>query len=62
MGELTDGNIAMLNGKVMTAPILNNLLKNIFIIQYNKTKYLMNYLQIERFAWSIGHNIIIFPA
>lgn len=63
MGELTYDDVGMLNRKVLvTAPIPNNLLKNIIIVQHNKIRHLINYLPIERFAWSIDHNIIIFPA
>ncbi len=62
MGELTHGNVAMLNGKVVTALTLNDLLKNIVIVQRNKTKHLINCFQIERFAQSVDHDIIIFPA
>ncbi len=62
MGELTHGNVAMLNRKVVTALTLRDPLKNIVIIQRNKTRHLINRLQIGRFARSVGHDIIIFPA
>ncbi len=62
MGELTHGDVAMLNRKVVTALTLSDPLKNIVIVQRNKTRHLINRLQIERFARSVGHDIIIFPA
>ena len=41
---------------------LSDPLNNIVIIQQNKTRHLINRLQIERFAHSVGHNIVIFRA
>lgn len=40
--KLTYSNIVMLNGKVMITLTLNDLQKNIVIIQCNKTRYLIN--------------------
>lgn len=57
---MTHDNITMLNRKVVTVLTLNDLLKNIVIIQYNKIKHLINCLQIERFTYFIVYNIIIF--
>ncbi len=62
MRELTHDNDAMLNGKVVTSLTLNDPLKNIVIVQRNKIRHLIHCLQIERFAQSVGHDIIIFPA
>ncbi len=62
MGELTHGDIAILNGKVVRTLILSDPLKNIVIVQRNKTRHLINRLQIEKFARSVGHDIIIFSA
>ncbi len=62
MRELTHGDVAMLHRKAVTALTLSDPLKNIVIVQRNKTRHLINRLQIERFAWSVGHDIIIFPA
>ena len=52
----------MLNEKVVTGRTLSHPLNNIIIVQRNKTKHLINCLQIEKFARSVGHNIITFPA
>ncbi len=62
MEKLIYNNIAILNRKIVTVLTLNDPLKNIFIVKCNKTRHLINCFQIERFAWSIGHNIIIFSA
>ncbi len=59
---LTQADVLMLNEKVVTGLILNDPLNNIVIVQWNKTRHLINRLQIERFARSIGHDIVIFPA
>lgn len=60
--KLTFGDVAIFNGKLVTILILNDLLKNIVIVQCNKIGHLISYLQIEGFAWSVGYNIIIFLA
>ena len=52
----------MLNEKVVTGLTLSDPLNNIVIVQQNKTRHLINCLQIERFARSVGHDIVIFPA
>ncbi len=59
---LTQADVSMLNEKVVTSLTLNDPLNNIVIVQWNKTRHLVNHLQIERFARSISHDIVIFPA
>ncbi len=61
-GALSQADISMLNEKVVTGLTLNDPLNNIIIVQRNKTKHLINPLQIERFAHSVGHDIVIFLA
>ncbi len=61
-GALIQADISMLNEKVVTGLTLNDPLNNIVIVQRNKTRHLINCLQIERFARSIGYDIVIFPA
>ncbi len=61
-GELTEADVSILNEKVVTSPILNNLLNNIVIVPQNKIRHLINRLQIKRFAHFVDHNIVIFPA
>lgn len=51
----------MLNNRVVTVLTLNNLFKNIIIVQKNKIKHLINKLYIKRFAQNTGQNIVIFP-
>ncbi len=46
----------------MTGLTLNDPLNNIVIVQQNKTRHLINCLQMKRFARSVSHNIVIFPA
>ncbi len=62
IGKWTYDDVAMFHGKVVIVLILNDPLKNIVIVQRNKTRHPINCLQIERFAQSVGHDIIIFPA
>lgn len=62
MEALTLADISMLNSKVVTALTLNDPLKNIVIVQQNKTKHVINRLQIERFACSVSRDIVIFLA
>ncbi len=52
----------MLNEKLVTDLTLSDLLNNIVIVQQNKTRYLINRLQIEKFAHFIDHDIVIFAA
>ncbi len=59
---LTQADISMLNEKVVIGLTLNDPLNNIVIVQRNKTRHLINHLQIERFARFVGHHIVIFPA
>ena len=56
---MTQANVSILNKKVVTGLTLSDLLNNIVIVQQNKTKYLINCLQIERFARSVCHDIVI---
>ena len=62
MGVLTQPHISILNEKPVTKLILCDLLNNIFILQYNKIKNLINRLQIERFARFVDYDIVIFLA
>lgn len=62
MGALTQADVSKLNEKVVTGLTLSDPLNNIVIVQRNKTRHLINRLQIERFARSVGHDIVIFPA
>lgn len=60
--SLTQTDVFMLNNRVMTALTLKNLLKNIFIVEKNETRYLINRLQLKKFARSTGRDIITFSA
>lgn len=62
MKALTQADILILNEKIVTSLTLSDPLNNIIIVQCNKIKYLINCLQIERFAYFVSHNIVIFPA
>ena len=59
---LTQADVSILNKKVVIGLILSDPLNKIVIIQQNKTRYLINRLQIERFSCFVGHDIVIFPA
>lgn len=54
--------VSILNEKVVIGLTLSDLPINIVIVQCNKTRYLINCLQIERFFCFVVHNIVIFPA
>lgn len=58
--SLTQTDVSMLNNRVMTALMFKNLLKNIFMVQKNKSRHLINRLQLKKFAQSAGQDIIIF--
>lgn len=62
MTALIQVNISILSKKVVTSLTLSDLLNNIVIVQCNKTRHLINRLQIERFAHFVCYDIIIFPA
>lgn len=62
MGALTQADISIFNEKVVTGLALSDPLNNIVILQRNKTRHLIIFLQIQKFACFIGHDIVIFPA
>ncbi len=61
-GSLTDADVTILNNKVAKVFPLHDPLKNTVIIQKNKSRHMINRLQVERFARHTGRDSIIFPA
>ena len=62
MGVLTQADVSILNEKVVIGLTPSDPLNNIVIMQCNKTRHLINCLQIERFDFFVGHDIVIFLA
>ncbi len=54
MGFLTDTNIISFNSKVAKLFLLYNPLKNVIIVQRNKSRYMINWLQVEQFIYHTG--------
>ncbi len=61
-GSLTDTDVIILNSIVAKEFLLHDLLKNTVIVQTNKSKYMINRLQVEEFARHTSCNLIIFLA
>lgn len=62
LGALTIEDITNLNNRVVSMLKLDYSLNNIVIVHRNKTRHLINWLQIERYVCFVGRDIIIFSA
>ena len=61
-GSLNIHDVNILNQRVATNLPDSGLLDTVVIVQKNKTRHLVNRVQIERFACANNQTIIIFPA
>ena len=61
-GFLIINNVTNLNSKISADFFLYDLLKNTVIIQRNKTRHMINWLELEQFAYQTGYDFIIFIA
>ena len=61
-GRLNIEDVYTLNRRVVTELPISESLDTVVVVQKNKTRHLINQLQIERFARANNRDILIFPA
>ena len=61
-GELNLEDVDTLNDRVATNLPISQSMDSVVVVQKNKTRHLVNRLQIERFARSQNQDILLFPA
>ena len=61
-GKLNIRDIEILNKRVTTSFLDTETLETVVVVQKNKSRHLINRMQIERLAQAINQTIIIFPA
>ena len=59
-GLLNNNNVDILNNRIACSISTNNINKNFVIIQQNKTRLIINRLQMKRFAQANRQNVILF--
>ena len=60
-GLLNNDDVDILNSRIASSIPIDDVNKNVVIIQRNATRHIINRLQIKRFAQANGRDVIIFP-